>query len=47
MPYLQVFNVGNRRNTWFIDYDLANSQPEIKEVGMFPILPTCGLRVEF
>lgn len=47
MPYLQIFNVGNRRNTWFIDYDFANSQPEVDEVSMFPILPTCGLRIEF
>ncbi len=47
MPYLQVFNAGNRRNAWFVEYDFANSQPEVGQVGMFPLLPTCGLRVEF
>lgn len=47
VPYLQIFNVGNRRNAWYVEYDFSSSQPKVEQVGMFPILPSVGLRVQF
>ena len=47
VPYLQIFNVGNRRNVWFVDYDFSNNQPEVDAVSMFPLLPTVGINFEF
>lgn len=46
-PYLQIFNVGNRGNVWFLTYDLEGSAQIVEEEYMFPILPTLGVRVEF
>ncbi len=41
--YLQVFNVYNRRNEWFVQYDTDNPKTEPKVVKMLPIVPTIGL----
>ncbi len=46
-PYLQIYNIGNRKNVWFIDYDYTNGIPEIDEINMFPILPTIGVNFTF
>ena len=52
-PYLQVFNIGYRKNVWFVDYDSvapspgANLNPVIDPVDMFPILPTIGVGFQF
>ncbi|MCB0832661.1 MAG: TonB-dependent receptor [Bacteroidetes bacterium] len=51
-PYLQVFNVGNRKNVWFVDYSTGNSadgglRQGIKTVNMFPLLPTIGFNIRF
>ncbi|MBT7863047.1 MAG: TonB-dependent receptor [Gemmatimonadetes bacterium] len=46
-PYLQVFNVGNRANVWFIDYDFDDGVPDIEVVSMFPVLPTFGVTFTF
>jgi len=52
-PYIQIFNIGNRKNVWFVDYDtIARSanepfQPDISTNGMFPILPTIGVNFKF
>ena len=45
--YLQVFNVYNRRNEWFVQYDTDNPQTEPKVVKMLPILPTLGVDFAF
>lgn len=46
-PYLQIYNIGNRKNVWFIDYEYNNGIPDIKETNMFPILPTIGVNFTF
>ncbi len=46
-PYLQVFNIGNRKNVWFVDYDFDNGNSDISTVNMFPILPTVGVNFTF
>lgn len=50
-PYLQIFNVLNRKNVWFIQYEneVKNGSlvQEITNVNMFPILPSIGISVKF
>lgn len=52
-PYLQIFNVGYRKNVWYVDYDAvpassgANLNPVIDPIAMFPILPTIGVNFQF
>ncbi len=50
-PYLQIFNVGNRKNVWFIEYDneLKDNQVDQKvdTIGMLPILPSIGVNIKF
>ncbi len=42
-PYLQIYNLGNRKNIWFLEYDGA----KVDKVSMFPILPTIGVNFKF
>jgi hypothetical protein len=50
--YVQVFNIGNRRNIWFVQhkddsrggFDVVQ---DVDTVPMFPILPTLGVHVAF
>jgi hypothetical protein len=50
-PYLQIFNVGNRKNVWFIQYNdekipgIFNLDAET--ISMLPLLPTIGVDVKF
>jgi hypothetical protein len=50
-PYLQIFNVLNRKNVWFIRYknEIKNGAlyQKISTVNMFPILPSIGISVKF
>ena len=50
-PYLQIFNIGNRSNVWFINYDksLENGQivQKIEKTTMLPILPSIGVKINF
>ena len=50
-PYLQIFNVGNRKNVWFVQYDSEETENQITQkvetFNMFPLLPTLGIRFEF
>lgn len=50
-PYLQIFNVGNRKNIWFIDYNDKTENGvvtrKIETQGMFPLLPTIGVNFKF
>jgi hypothetical protein len=50
-PYLQIFNVLNRKNVWFIRYENTIENNMIKQkadnVNMFPILPSIGVHINF
>ena len=46
-PYLQVFNAGNRKNVWFVDYNFTDGRSDVETVNMFPILPTLGVNFTF
>ena len=51
-PYLQIFNVWNRKNIWFVDFDaIAGAdntlKGKIETIGMFPIVPTFGVNFTF
>ncbi|MCH8019828.1 TonB-dependent receptor [candidate division KSB1 bacterium] len=46
-PYLQIFNVGNRKNVWFLDHKLYNFVQRTDVETMFPILPTIGVNFNF
>lgn len=50
-PFLQIFNIGYRKNVWFIEYDdvVENNtvKQEISTFKMFPILPTIGVDIIF
>ncbi len=50
-PYLQIFNLGDRKNVWFIRYSSKNSNGEIvqdvKPVYMLPFLPSIGVTIKF
>ncbi len=45
--YLQIFNLYNRRNEWFIQYHPEDSEREPTVVGMLPVLPTFGFDFRF
>ena len=46
-PYVQVFNIGNRKNVWFVNYEYTDGIPDVDEQHMFPLLPTVGIKMEF
>lgn len=50
-PYLQIFNLLNRKNVWFIRYEEEIKGGIIKiktdNVSMFPILPSIGVSIKF
>jgi hypothetical protein len=50
-PYLQVFNIGNRKNIWAVQYEDTKDKEGIsvgaKSIGMIPIIPSIGLIIEF
>ena len=45
--YLQIFNLYNRRNEWFIQYAPEGSDAEPEVIGMLPIMPTFGFDFRF
>lgn len=49
--YLQIFNVFNRKNVWFFQYEQQASYTKvvknISETYMLPFLPTVGINVKF
>ncbi len=50
-PYFQVFNIGNRKNVWFINYT-SNEQngaivQSVSTVNQLPFLPSLGVTVKF
>lgn len=51
-PYLQIFNVLNRKNIWFIQYnnhmkDDGKIQIDVKNIYMLPIIPSIGISARF
>ncbi len=50
-PYLQVFNIGNRKNIWAVEYNDSRDEEGIsmgaKSIGMIPIIPSIGITAEF
>ncbi len=50
-PYLQIFNIGNRKNVWFIEYQNSVQNgaltQTIKPVNELPFLPSLGVTVKF
>ena len=50
-PFLQIINVGNRKNVWFLDYEdkIAGNTitKRVKTFGMLPILPSLGVNIKF
>ena len=45
--YVQVFNVYNRRNEWFVSYDTDQLETEPVVGKMLPIIPTFGFSIAF
>lgn len=49
--YLQIFNIGNRKNVWFIQYDYTdidgNFTNKIDTFNQIPFLPTIGVTIKF
>ncbi len=50
-PYIQVFNLFNRKNVWFIQYKNEIVKDRVKQkienVNMFPFLPSFGITIKF
>lgn len=50
-PYLQIYNIGNRKNVWFINYKNkivdGSIIQEAEKVNMLPILPSLGVTIKF
>ena len=44
---LQIVNVYNRRNLWFVTYDFDENPVEITDIRQLPILPNVSLTVDF
>ncbi len=45
--FLQVFNVYNRRNEWFVQYNADDQETEPEVIKMLPIVPTLGINFAF
>lgn len=45
--YFQIFNVYNRRNVWFKQFDTSKNPTDITDVKLLPIIPTFGFDFEF
>jgi hypothetical protein len=45
--FFQIFNVYNRRNVWFKQFDNSKNPPEITDVKLLPMIPTFGLEFKF
>lgn len=50
-PYLQIINIGNRKNTWFVTYNQEFKDDvitqKIEKVNMLPLLPSLGVTIKF
>jgi hypothetical protein len=50
-PFFQIFNIGNRKNVWFIQYEDDSTREKIVQKietqNMLPLLPTLGVNINF
>ncbi|MEW6196138.1 MAG: TonB-dependent receptor [Bacteroidota bacterium] len=50
-PYLQIFNMLDRKNVWFIEYENEIKdgmlEQKVNNINMFPILPSIGVSIRF
>jgi hypothetical protein len=44
---LEIFNLYNRRNEWFVQYDTAGEVTEVDVVKMLPLIPSVGVNIAF
>lgn len=44
--YVQVFNVYNRKNEWFVQYDTQDAVLDPKIVHQLPLIPTVGINFD-
>ena len=45
--YFQIYNIYNRRNEWFVEYNAEDSSKKPQVVPMLPIMPTFGFDFRF
>ncbi|RJP72606.1 MAG: TonB-dependent receptor [Ignavibacteriales bacterium] len=47
--YLNLFNLYNRKNAFaqYVTYDEENKIPKLKQLTLFPFIPTVGLNIKF
>jgi hypothetical protein len=45
--YFQIYNVYNRRNVWFKQFDNSKNPTEVTDVKLLPIIPTFGIDCTF
>jgi len=50
-PYLQIFNIGDRKNVWFISYkgNVVNGAivQDVTTINQLPFLPSLGVTIKF
>ena len=50
-PYLQIFNIGNRKNVWFYTYSSKTANGVVSQsvstIDMLPFLPSLGVTIKF
>ena len=44
---IEIFNIYNRRNEWFVTYDTEGEVTEATVVRMLPVIPSVGVNFEF
>ena len=44
---LEVFNIYNRRNEWFVQYETDEEVTKATMVRMLPVIPSVGVNFEF
>jgi hypothetical protein len=44
---IQVFNVYDRRNEWFVQYDTGGPVTEAEVAKMLPLIPSLGVNFRF
>ena len=56
IPYFQFFNLGDRKNVWFISYDNEETtddelgkvvKQKVETIEMLPFFPTLGVTIKF
>lgn len=44
---LEIFNLYNRRNEWFVQYDTEGEVTEVDVIKMLPLIPSVGVNIAF